>query len=114
MTLSGAALETGFILNRGREQSIKEVRVVFANAAAGNYVQLFRKATASTSNEQDDSHADSLNVLVAEGYFVAGDLVLSSTRSASGMSDMRAGLLRIRINSAVSGTAYINIVYDFI
>ena len=111
--MAGAANESVITLTRGREQAIREVRVGFSNAVAGDYVQVFRKDSATTANERTDSHADSLNVLYAEGYFGNGDLVLSSQKSMMGGSDARGVGLIVRISSTQAGTAYINIAYDY-
>ena len=113
VTLSGSALETGFDLDRGTGQNVLEVDVAFANAAAGDFVQLFRKDTASTADEQDGSHADSVGVLIAEGYVTNGALKIVTADNNVQNKPLLTTQLRVRISSSQSGTAYIQATYEY-
>lgn len=110
--MSGSAKETEVTLNRGTNQRISSVTVTFTAATAGDKIQLLRKDSASTSNERDDSHADSKGVLIAEGYVSNGTLDLEPYLKSSATSG-RNEKLRVYVNSTATGTVYLNIKYDY-
>ena len=116
ITYSGSAKEEAITLNRGSKWDIKEVRITAADAAAGSYIQLLRKASASTANERDDSHDDSAGVLIAEGYTSNGDIVFDfSDASRIGHTNMSSTALRLYLSLGSSSmTVYVNIKYVYV
>jgi hypothetical protein len=114
MSLSGSAVEDQFTLTRGTGQQIREVKISFANAVAGDYVQIFRKDTDSTANEQDDANAASLNVLFAEGYLdVNGSLTIPIYRATVQDFQLNTKKLSVLVSSTQTGTVYLNIAYEY-
>ena len=113
MTIAGTAKEVEITLNRGTKQSVNVVWCSFPMSNEGDYIQLFRVDEATTVNQRDDSHVDSKNVLVAEGYLANGAVVLRNHVPGARSGDLRTAGFRVRINSTSEGPAYLNIVYDF-
>ena len=116
LAMSGSANETIITLQRGNKQFIREIRVYFPNAAIGDYVQFFRKSSATTAAEQDASDTTSNQVLMGEGYFFNGDLLISDVMVSYYVRDaqLRTEKLIVRINSTQIGTAYLNIAYEYV
>jgi hypothetical protein len=115
ISMSGSASETAITLLRGTGQFIREIRAYFPNAVAGDYIQFFRKDTATTANQKDASNAASNQVLLGEGYFFNGDLVFSDMEITNNLRDaqLRTEALRVYISSSQSGTVYLNVLYEY-
>lgn len=108
LVYSGVANDFGITLNRGDFQRIKEIRINAPSHAAGAFALVGRKATALSANERDDSHADSVGVLFAEGYLDNGDLVYTGQEFSS------LGLRLYLDLGATSETVYVNVKYEFV
>lgn len=113
ISYAGSNLETAFTLSRGTKWSIRRIEVYSANAAAGGFVQVFRKNTASTAAEQDVTDSGSVNVLIGEFYYDA-----ASTFKAVDLGDFTdlSNLgLRVRVASfgSITHTIYVNVTYAY-
>lgn len=110
LTYTGSAAGFAITLDRGAEWSIKKIQVYAANAGAGAYVQVLRKASASTANERDSSNTASKNVLIGEWYLSA-----SNEFEKRDFDDRSTVALRLYIDldTTNSDTIYVNIEYAY-
>ena len=76
LTYAGSATEYAITLDRGTEWNIKRIIVVFDGVPKSDaLIQAFRKASGTTANERNQSHADSEDVLVGGKYLKTGDTI---------------------------------------
>lgn len=115
----GAEIEAAMTLNRPSvagddgKWSIQWIEIYSANAAAGAYVQVLRKNSASLSGERDVTNATSVNVLVGEFYYdAASSLKRFELQNTADLDD--TGLrIRLRDFGGVSHTVYVNVHYYY-
>ena len=116
LSYTGSAAEFAVTLDRGAKWDIKEIRITAAAAAAGSYVQVIRKSSASTANERDSSNSASDGVLIADGYTSNGDVVFPFGAGAYATGNRNLSDTPMRLYLSLGGssmTVYVNIVYEF-
>lgn len=114
LSTTGSAAEYAITLDRGTKQFVRRIDIIYPNVSNDDYIQVLRKDSATTANERTSSHADSVGVLVMEGYINSGVLDVDHAKQDVDNQDRVSAGLRVYLGGTLTaGTVYLNIVYDY-